>query len=237
MNTGIQKALAGLCLLFSTAALADDCVVLLHGLAKSERDMRTLERSLADARFKTVNYDYSSRDYPIETLAVRVIDAARQQCGTHDKLHFVTHSMGGILVRYYLEHNSVDNLGRVVMLGPPNQGSEVVDAYRNVPGFELIGGPAGLQLGTGVKSVPAQLAPVRFDLGVIAGTRSVNLILSGILPGRDDGKVTVDSTRVEGMRDHIAMKVTHPFMMKNRKVIQQVVHYLKKGAFDRSSTL
>lgn len=237
MNTGIRHVLAGLCLLFSTATLAQECVVLLHGLAKSERDMRTLERSLADARFKTVNYDYRSRDYPIETLAVRVIDAARQQCGAHDTLHFVTHSMGGILVRYYLEHNSLDNLGRVVMLGPPNQGSEVVDAYRNVPGFERMGGPAGLQLGTGAMSVPGNLAPVRFDLGVIAGTRSVNLILSGILPGQDDGKVTVDSTRVEGMRDHITMKVTHPFMMKNPRVIQQVVHYLKKGAFDRSGTL
>ena len=93
-------------------------------------------------------------------------------------MSFVTHSMGGILVRQYLRQHSVPHLHRVVMLGPPNKGSEVVDVLGNTPGFHFINGDAGLQLGTGQGSVPNTLGPVDFDLGIIAGTRSINWILS-----------------------------------------------------------
>jgi len=147
------------------------------------------------------------------------------------KVHFVTHSLGGILVRQYLLHHQIDNLGRVVMLGPPNKGSEVVDKLRDFPGFRFINGEAGLEMGTGESSVPNKLGAANFDLGIIAGTRSVNLILSRMIPGTDDGKVSVENTRLEGMRDHLQMKVTHPFMMRNAKVIEQVIHYLETGRF------
>ena len=198
-------------LMIALPANAQECVVLLHGLAKTERDMRKLERRLtSDA-----------------------VSSALENCGDYKEVHFVTHSMGGILVRQYLLNHEIDKLGRVVMLGPPNQGSEAVDSYQDVPGFKMIGGPAGLQLGTGVLSVPRQLGAVEFDLGIIAGTRSVNLILSTILPGKDDGKVSVESTKVDGMNDHIAMPVTHPFMMKNKRVINQVVHFIRAGEFSR----
>jgi hypothetical protein len=141
--------------------------------------------------------------------------------------------MGGILVRHYLEDRDIDRLGRVVMLGPPNQGSEVIDRYAKWPGFEWFSGPAGLQLGTGEASVPRSLGPAHFDLGIIAGDHTLNPILSQILPGKDDGKVSVDSTRVEGMNDHLEMPVTHVFMMRNQAVIEQVLYYLAHGEFDR----
>jgi hypothetical protein len=121
------------------------------------------------------------------------------------------------------------------MLGPPNKGSEVVDKLRDVPGFHFINGDVGLQLGTGAASLPNQLGRANFDLGIIAGTRSVNLILSTMIPGINDGKVSVESTRLEGMQDHIEMEVTHPFMMNNDAVIEQVVHYLTTGSFKRSN--
>ncbi len=214
--------------------MAGDCVILLHGLAKSERDMRKIEKALTEEGFHPVNYDYDSRASSIEELSEKTVKAALKQCPTFSKLHFVTHSMGGILVRDYLSKNKITNLGRVVMLGPPNQGSEAIDTYRDVPGFEQISGPAGLQLGTGTMSIPNSLGAANFDVGIIAGTRTVNLILSQILPGQDDGKVTVERTRLAGMNDHITMPVTHPFMMKNKKVINQVIHYLKYGKFDRN---
>jgi hypothetical protein len=124
------------------------------------------------------------------------------------------------------------------MLGPPNQGSEVIDRYRDYPGFEWFSGPAGLQLGTGEASVPRALGPVTFDLGVIAGNRSINPILSRTLPDADDGKVSVESTRVEGMNDHLEMSVNHVFMMRSKEVIRQVVYYLENGSFmrDRRTT-
>jgi hypothetical protein len=121
------------------------------------------------------------------------------------------------------------------MLGPPNQGSEVVDKMANVPGFHFINGDAGLQLGTQSNSVPMSLGAADFDLGIIAGTSSINLILSALIPGDDDGKVSVERTKLSGMNDHIAMSVTHPFMMKNKQVINQVVHYLEHGSFIREN--
>lgn len=119
------------------------------------------------------------------------------------------------------------------MLGPPNQGSEVVDALADVPGFQLINGVAGTQLGTEETSVPRQLGPASFDLGIIAGTRSINLILSAIIPGSDDGKVSVENARLEGMNDFITLPVSHPFLMKDGEVIRQVIYYLRHGEFDR----
>ena len=148
-------------------------------------------------------------------------------------MHFVTHSLGGILVRQYLRDHDIPNLGRVVMLGPPNKGSEVVDRLSDFPGFRFVNGDAGLELGTGETSVPNQLGRANFELGVIAGTRSINLFLSSMIPGPDDGKVSVENTRLEGMRDHLEMEVTHPFMMRNDRVIDQVIHFLGNGQFSR----
>jgi len=138
------------------------------------------------------------------------------------------------LVRQYLAEHGVKILKYVVMLGPPNKGSEVVDKLQKVPGFHFVNGDAGMQLGTGKLSVPNTLGSADFNVGVIAGNKSVNWILSSLIPGKDDGKVSIASTKLEGMNDHIEMSVTHPFMMKSDAVIDQVVFYLKYGKFERS---
>ncbi|MCP3849093.1 MAG: alpha/beta hydrolase [Gammaproteobacteria bacterium] len=222
-----------LAIILSSQAKANECVILLHGLVRSESSLTKLESVLKTEGYFTVNYDYPSTRYNIENLADLAITDALSQCPNTSKINFVTHSLGGILVRQYLSTKEIPNLGRVVMLGPPNQGSEVVDRLKNVPGYELINGPAGMQLGTGKMSVPRNLGSANFDLGIIAGTRSINLILSTLLPNPDDGKVSVENTKIEGMNDHISLPVAHPFIMKNDKVIYQVVHYLKHGKFKR----
>jgi pimeloyl-ACP methyl ester carboxylesterase len=146
-------------------------------------------------------------------------------------IHFVTHSMGGILVRYYLARHTVPELGRVVMLAPPNQGSEVVDRFSKMPGYETVNGPAGYQLGTAPDSVPNSLGPVTYPVGVIAGTESVNLLLSSALPDPDDGKVSVERTRVEGMADFITVEASHPFIMRDDEAIRQALFFLQVGHF------
>lgn len=211
--------------------LADDCVVLLHGLLRSEDSMNRMEKKLGEAGFEVRNISYESTDHPIEELAGQAVPQALKACAEKSVVHFVTHSMGGILLRQYLETGDIETLGRVIMLGPPNQGSEVVDRYADFPGFEWISGPAGLQLGTGEASIPRSLGPVQFDLGIIAGNRSINPILSTMLPGKDDGKVSVAATRVEGMNEHLEMPVTHVFMMRDSEVIEEVIHYLHFGTF------
>jgi len=195
--------------------------------------MNKFEERLTAEGYTVVNKGYPSRHFAIEELAEKVIPEAIADCGHAEAISFVTHSMGGILLRQYLSQHSIENLNHVVMLGPPNQGSEVVDKLRKVPGFRLVNGKAGLALGTDSESMPSRLGDCDFSLGVIAGTRSINWILSLLIPGKDDGKVAVRSTVLAGMRDHLTVKVSHPFLMKSEKVIDQSIYYLKHGRFRR----
>lgn len=220
----------------SAPLLADECVVLLHGLWRSENSMNKMAKSLERVGYRVFNVPYESTDDPVGVLAEAAVTDGLAGCAGAQTVHFVTHSLGGILVRQYLENDTIEQLGRVVMLGPPNQGSEAVDRYASWPAYEWISGPAGQQLGTGEESVPRSLGPVSFDLGIIAGNHTFNPIISIWLPGKDDGKVTVKATRVEGMRDHLEMPVTHVFMMRNRQVISQVIYYLEHGQFYRRAS-
>lgn len=222
-----------LVLTFFTVQAQASCVVLLHGLARSASSMSYLQERLAAEGFSPVNLGYPSRDHPIEELALLAIEPALEACAPDEKVNFVTHSLGGILVRQYLAEHELEQLSRVVMLGPPNQGSEVVDNLADVPGFHFINGDAGMQLGTGETSVPNSLGAANFDVGIIAGTFSINPILSTLIPEVDDGKVSVERTKLEGMRDHLEMDVSHPFIMSDDAVIDQVIHYLNNGIFLR----
>lgn len=219
--------------LLSFKVSANDCVILLHGLARSASSMEKIEKALTDNHYEVVNDGYPSRQDTIENLAATYIPKAVDKCEGKKHIHFVTHSMGGILLRQYLSEHTINNLQHVVMLGPPNNGSEVVDKLKDIPGFSAINGPAGSQLGTSPHDLPKRLGKANFSLGIIAGTQSINLILSTMIPNPDDGKVSVQSTKLEGMADHIAMPVTHPFMMKNQKVIDQISHFLLEGKFQK----
>jgi triacylglycerol lipase len=229
----MKHFLIGMSALFLSPPLLanDECVVLLHGLARTSDSMNMLEQKLEESGYRVVNLDYPSRQKPIEELAEPTINKGLTACSDATRVHFVTHSLGGILVRYYLERHSVEQLGYVVMLAPPNQGSEVVDNWQNVPGYQALNGPAGMQLGTHSDSIVNQLGSVDFPLGIIAGTKTINPILSLSLPNPDDGKVSVESTRVDGMTDFIEVPHTHTFIMRSEQVIAQVLHFLEHGKF------
>lgn len=236
-SVSLTKVTSTLLFLCVSALAHADCVVLLHGLALTSRSMEPMDVSLRKEGYRVANIDYPSRGYPVEELSLRAIDAGLEECAleSDERIHFVTHSMGGILVRYYLTKQTIDKLGRVVMLAPPNGGSEVVDKLKDVPGFRLVNGPAGVQLGTGAEDIPAKLGRVTYPVGVIAGTRTVNPILSQYLPNPDDGKVSIESAKVEGMTDFIAIQATHPFIMRNKSAIAQTIKFLRSGAFEHGT--
>lgn len=212
-----------------------EAIILLHGLTRTSRSMDKAAKLLNTYGYKIVNVDYPSQTADISSLAHKYIPLALEQCDGKDikKIHFLTHSMGGILLRDYLASQSIDKLGRVVMLAPPNQGSEVVDKLGSWKLFYYLNGPAGLQLGTGSNSVPNRLGPVNFQLGVIAGNKTVNPLLSGLIPDVNDGKVSVIRAQVAGMKDFIVMPYSHSFIMQREAVIEQALHFIQQGCFAR----
>ncbi len=197
--------------------------------------MATMARALEGEGYLVLNPGYPSRKADVRTLAQQSITQAlatfrRTGC---TRLHVVTHSMGGILLRAFLAEEEVAELGHVVMLAPPNGGSELVDRLRHLPGFAWFNGPAGLELGTGTDGLPGQLGPAAFSVGIIAGSRCRDPFLSRLLPRPNDGKVSVERTRLAGMRDFLELPYGHTFLMNRPEIISQTVHFLKKGFFCR----
>lgn len=212
---------------------SSESVVVLHGLVRSSDSMSRMARALETAGYHVCNVSYPSRKHSIEVLAADFVAPAIRAClsSETDTVHFVTHSLGGIIVRQLARSATDLSIGRVVMLSPPNQGSEVVDKLGTLALFRLINGPAGLQLGTRDESFPRSLGSAPFDVGIITGSRTINPILSLLIPGEDDGKVSIESAKLEGMADFCVVPASHTFIMNNQRAIGQAVAFLAKGAF------
>ena len=246
------------CLGMATTAPATapaDTVVLLHGLGRTGWSMSPLAAALARDGYRVVNLTYPSRTLPLESLAH---DWLPQQLRAHGlalpariagpaadpsdpRVHFVTHSMGGIVVRVWLRDGGVPlQLGRVVMLAPPNAGSEVTDRLNAFPPFRWFTGLNGRRLGTASTDLPQALGPwpappssTVAALGIIAGDRSLNPLFSTWLPGLDDGKVTVAATHLAGERDHLVLHHSHTWLAWRSETLSQIRAFLRDGSFVR----
>ena len=215
-----------------------DGVVLLHGMARTSRSMAAMERTLRDAGYATLNPDYRSRHRPLQALVEELHPAVEAfAAAVPGRLHFVTHSMGGLLARSYIRRHRPERLARVVMLGPPNAGSEIADLLGGTYPYRLFFGPAGAQLGTAQDAALCDLlGTIDYPVGVIAGDRALDPVGYLLLPGANDGRVSVARTRIDGIADHITLHVTHAMMMRNPEVIRQALAFLREGRFERSPT-
>ncbi|MEM9332895.1 MAG: alpha/beta fold hydrolase [Pseudomonadota bacterium] len=209
-------------------------VVLLHGIARSSSHMEELETFLEDKGYQVFNLDYPSTEHDLDVLTAMVASDIRSKIDPSKPMHFVGYSMGGIVTRALLNKYRPDNLGRVVQLASPNQGSEVADTLKEVWLYEQIFGPAGQQLVTEGAGIEELLGTVDYELGVVAGNFSIDPVSSSIIPGDDDGKVSVESTKVEGMHDHIVVFASHTFFPQSKEVQRQTLHFLRTGFFKHS---
>jgi len=210
-----------------------ECIILIHGLARTSRCMEKAERIFYSYGYKVININYPSRKKDISLITRENILPYIKQCESknYQKIHFLTHSMGAILLRHYFSDHSLKNIGKTVMLAPPNKGSEIIDKLGHLKLFYYLNGPAGLQLGTAKNSMPNQLGKLTFETGIIAGDKTINPLLSLLIPGKNDGKVAVERAKMQGMKDFIVVPSSHSFIMQNTAVINQALYFIQHGKF------
>ena len=218
------------------SAAQQECVIVLHGLGRTAFSMSLIEEALVNENYLGWNEGYPSTSSDIKELSETAITDGLDFCDQNKTgtVHFVTHSLGGILVRQYLQHHTISNLGRVVMLSPPNHGSEVSDLLKDYTIYQIILGPAAQQLGTDKGSLTEQLGPVKGEIGIITGVSSSDPWFSPVIPGDDDGKVSVESAKLDEMSDFMTVPNGHTFIMRDETVIRQILHFLKEGTFYRA---
>jgi len=216
--------------------LSSDLLVLVHGLKRTRASMRPAALMARRRGYAVCNWGYSSARRGIHGRA----DALRRDLDAlpplgDRRIHFLTHSLGGIIVRALITFGPPPNLGRVVMLGPPNAGNEIAQHLRHTRIFRRIMGPAGLELGTGAESVPRRLPEATFELGVIAGVRRRPALFGRWIGTPNDGLVSVSATRLVGMRDHLIVHGGHGFLPWNPRALSQAFTFLATGHFARDA--
>lgn len=207
-------------------------VILLHGVMRSPASMGKIESALREKGFFTVNFAYSSRHEPVKVVTKRLHREVTKLAERDiESISFVTHSFGTIVVRYYLAHHTVKKLGRFVMIAPPNKGSEWARILGRLSLYHWAMGVAGLKVQDVEKSIPKIMAPPPCDFGVIAGGTGTRVGINPLLRGDDDGTVTVDETKLEGMKDFVQVRGQHSMLLVQKKVSDNVISFLEVGKF------
>ena len=210
----------------------NEVVVLLHGIARTNKSMEPIKDVLEKKGYEVLSITYPSREKDLQAITEHLHQTALNEAfwNQYKTVNFVTHSMGGLVARAYLDQYRYKNLGRVVMLAPPNKGSEVADLIHGIPMYDWYYGPAGDQLTT--KAQENNDVTPYYELGIIAGrTEWPYFIAAFIVPGKSDGRVSVERTKLEGMKDHITLPATHTFIMDKPNVHNQILQFLEHGLF------
>ncbi|MCX7420450.1 MAG: alpha/beta fold hydrolase [Planctomycetia bacterium] len=205
-------------------------VILIHGITRSSKSMSAFREPLTKAGFHVFPFDYPSTRVEIPESA----DYLKQVIGSLEgieTLHIVAHSMGGIVTRAYMSQpNSDARLKRLVMIGSPNSGAELADLLSDNMNlvFKPMLGPAGQQLVTDPDGLIARLPTPICDFAVIAGGRGGNGF-NPLIPGDDDGIVSVASTRLPGAADFMQVSSLHLRLLRSPEAINSAIRFLETG--------
>jgi len=197
-----------------------DYLILIHGLKRSSLSMKKLEKHFSKLEYIVLNFNYPSSKFKIGKLSKNYLKPfIEKNCNDKKKkINFITHSLGGILLRYFLANNKLKQLNKIVMLAPPNKGSKYADFFSKIKLANMIMGPALKQLKTDKNSIPNKII-----------TKQTNKI--GIIAGKFDDKVPADFAKLKGMADFLIVPHVHSFIMYGDKVIEASENFLKNGEF------
>ena len=217
----------------SNAPEGKECVVLVHGLWRSGFAMRSIANDLEDHGYQTVSVDYPSTQNEIPELVQNYLIGGYDECVQTgaEKIHLVSHSMGGILIRHFLQDFTLPIGSRVVMLSPPNQGSELSERFGDTWWYQWAVGPAGVSLSSKQQGIITQLAEIDEPVGIIAAYRDWSLWPDEWLPQPNDGTVSVESMKLAEMDDFILVNSGHAMMRFNDEVQGQIRQFLALGKF------
>jgi len=205
--------------------------VFLHGALKSAFSMKRLEKAFARRGYQTFNWDYDSRNHTVEQNAAMLDSIVTARGYDQDVMHFVTHSMGALVARYYLTHYSPPRQGRFVMIAPPNQGSILATELQDFPPFRWIYKKNVDQLVMGDSTFAANLGIPECEFGIIAGGTGGKYGFTWYLPGDDDSVLSVKQTRLSGASDFVLVNHVHATIMREDDTIRNAMHFIEDGSF------
>lgn len=212
----------------------NDYIVILHGLRRSLKHMKKISAALHKENYNILQISYPSTLYPLDELIKMVLEEIGKYISINDKkikVHFVGHSLGGLIIRGLIKNNFIYNLGRIVMIGTPNQGNIFADYFTGYGIFEYLHGPVSEQLISDQKEFKHLFGEIRSELGIIAGNKVGNYYLGYLLQDANDGRVCVCDTILKGSKEHIIIHESHDELQTNPTVIQKTVNFIKNGKF------
>ena len=213
-----------------------ETVICIHGMGRTRFSMAPMACFFKKQGYHTVNKSYKSRSNTVDEVSTAYFKSLIPPLSNNGelggKVHFITHSLGGILLRQYLQHHKLPEGSRIIMLAPPNRGSHVTDKYQKSAWYKLaLGTKSAQQLSSREDSLVRQLKAITHEVGIIAGNKSADPWFNHCFPGEHDGKVAVSHTTLDEMTDFLVAPTNHTFLMRDPAIQQQCLHFIKHGIF------
>jgi hypothetical protein len=219
-------------------------IVVLHGLFRTRSSMANLGGALSKSGdYKTFCVGYPTTRGSVESHARSLDNVVRSLEGISE-INFIAHSLGNLVVRHWLNDFAAaertlpkgQSFGRMVMLAPPNRQPKLATILVRGTVANFVAGPAAEAMATGWEKLEPKLATPRFEFGVLAGGKADGKGFNPLLPGDDDGVVTVESTRLPGARDFRVLPVLHSFFMNDKRVHEYAMRFFEHGHFETAQS-